>query len=301
MLLDPNRLLFLRAVVRAGSISAGARGLGWTQQAISQHLRDLERQIGSPVLLRHSHGVEPTEVGRALLDHADAIAAQLAAAQTRIEEFTQLRRGTVRLGAYWSAMASLIPGTLALLGPDIEVNLITADPDPALAMLRNGEIDLALVFRFSHDPDPDVGAFVPMDIGRERYCVIGRADHPLIGRPGVTFADLAGENWVTGCVHCERHLHEAARTAGFVPVIPQRANDHMVAQAFAAHGLALTILPEAAYEAFPTRGVACRGFPELEDRAIVAYRHPGVDAVPAIAATLSALKRVTSEQSHPPR
>jgi len=291
MLIDPNRLLFLRAVVRAGSISAGARALGWTQQAISQHLRDLERQIGTPVLLRSYHGVQPTEVGRALLSHADTIAAQLSAAELEIAEFTQLRRGTVRLAAYWSAMATLVPRALAILGSTIEVWLVTADPDPALDMLRDGEIDLAVVFSSAHDPDRDTGAFVPTRIGSEEYHVLARLDHPVIGRPGTSFGDLAGESWVTGCVHCERHLHAAARAAGFAPVILQSANDHMVAQSFAAHGLALTILPEPVHAAFPTPDVVSRGFPELQDRAVVVYRHPGVDHVPAIAATLDALKR----------
>ena len=61
--LDPRRLLVFREVVRAGSISAGARRLGWTQPAVSQHLAALERAAGMPLLLRGPRGVEPTEPG----------------------------------------------------------------------------------------------------------------------------------------------------------------------------------------------------------------------------------------------
>lgn len=50
--MDPRRLLTFRAVVRAGSISAGARELGWTQPAVSQQLAGLEREAGTPLLVR---------------------------------------------------------------------------------------------------------------------------------------------------------------------------------------------------------------------------------------------------------
>src|SRR6187402_340142 len=64
---DPKRLLIFRAVARAGSISAAARELGWTQPAVSQHLRALERTAGCTLLLRGAGGIELTEPGRMLL------------------------------------------------------------------------------------------------------------------------------------------------------------------------------------------------------------------------------------------
>jgi len=289
--LDPNRLLFLLGVVRAGSISAGARALGWTQQALSQHLRDLEHQAGVPVLLRHNRGVRPTDAGRALLVHAEAIAAHLEAAGVEIEEFSQRQRGTVRLAAYWSAMASLVPQALAVLESGIDVDLITAGPVAALEMLRSGDIDLAIVFRFAGDARGDPGALVPVDIGRETYHVIARADHPAFARPDLRLADLARETWVVGCEDCRRHLTDAARAAGFVPRIIHGANDHMVAQSFVAHGLACSILPRTAYDACAHPQLTSRGFPELADRTVVAFHRAGADHVPSIAAMLEALRR----------
>ena len=55
--LDPRRVLICRAVARAGSISAAARELGWTQPAVSQHLARLERDVGGALLLRGAGGV----------------------------------------------------------------------------------------------------------------------------------------------------------------------------------------------------------------------------------------------------
>ncbi|WP_460843676.1 LysR family transcriptional regulator, partial [Nocardioides marmoraquaticus] len=70
MVLDARRVLLFREVVRAGSLTAAARDLGWTQPAVSQHLQRLERDAGCPLLVRGPRGVTPTEAGRALLARA---------------------------------------------------------------------------------------------------------------------------------------------------------------------------------------------------------------------------------------
>src|SRR5215212_637093 len=93
--MDPRRLLIFRAVARAGSISAAARELGWTQPAVSQHVRALERAAGCALLLRGAGGVELTEPGRVLLARADAVAGQLHMAEEELADLTELRRGRV--------------------------------------------------------------------------------------------------------------------------------------------------------------------------------------------------------------
>jgi len=85
---DPRRLLIFREVARRGSLSAAAAALGWTQPAVGQHLQRLERAVGLPLALRSTRGVTLTEAGAALLGHADAVAARLAAAE---EEMSALR------------------------------------------------------------------------------------------------------------------------------------------------------------------------------------------------------------------
>ena len=112
--MDPKRLLIFRTVAREGSISAAARELGWTQPAVSQHLRALERSAGCALLLRGAGGVELTEPGRVLLARADALAVQLHMAEEELADLTALRRGRVRLAAYPSAAATL-PSILLII------------------------------------------------------------------------------------------------------------------------------------------------------------------------------------------
>ena len=77
---DPRRLLVFREVARAGSLAGAARELGWTQPAVSQHVRRLEETTGAPLVVRAGRGVALTDAGRVLLRHADAVAEQLEAA-----------------------------------------------------------------------------------------------------------------------------------------------------------------------------------------------------------------------------
>src|SRR3954464_13808428 len=149
--MDPRRLLIFRTVARAGSISAAARELGWTQPAVSQHLRALERAAGCALLLRGAGGVELTEPGRVLLARADALAVQLHMAEEELAELTALRRGRVRLAADPSPAAALGARAIAGLGarhPEIDVELTEVEPPEALALLATGDVDLALVFAY---------------------------------------------------------------------------------------------------------------------------------------------------------
>ena len=113
--MDPRRVLVFRAVARAGSLSAAARDLGWTQPAVSQHLQRLEREVGLPLLVRSTRGVTLTEAGQVLLGRADAVAGQLHMASEEMASLAQLRGGRVRLVAFPSAAATLVPAALKLL------------------------------------------------------------------------------------------------------------------------------------------------------------------------------------------
>ena len=289
--LDPNRLLSLRTVVRAGSISAGARELGWTQQAISQQLRELERQIGQPVLLRTHQGVEPTDAGRVLLSHADSIVSHLDAAGTELTELSRLERGTVRLAATTTDMMSLIPRAMGLLGDAIEIHLVTADPEPTSQLLRDGEVDVAVTYRYPEVPSPDLSALVVRELGHQPYCVIAPAGRVDDGGAGMTLADFADQSWATGCDYCERRLVAAAGKAGFTPRIVQQTYDHMIALAFVAHGLALAMVPQGVAAVFPDPRIVTIPIPDLSERVTVVLYRPGAEHVPAIAAFLNALQQ----------
>src|SRR5438552_16409076 len=102
--LELRHLIALKAVADEGSFGRAARHLGYTQSAISQQIAMLERIVGMQLLERPG-GPKPvslTEAGELLLKHADAITAQLQAAQADVAALAAGEAGPLRVGTYQS-------------------------------------------------------------------------------------------------------------------------------------------------------------------------------------------------------
>ncbi|GAA5141462.1 LysR family transcriptional regulator [Nocardioides marinquilinus] len=285
MALDARRTLIFREVARAGSISAAARELGWTQPAVSQHLARLERDAGGPLLLRGPGGVTPTEAGRALLRRADVVAAELHAAEEELAALTELRGGRVRLVAFPSAAATVVPGALGALAashPDVEVGLEEAEPPEAMVAVSAGDADLALVFGYDGAP-AGLGPLVWRPLHDEPVHLVVPPG-TRIGRRGL--AGLADAEWIGGCVRCRTHLVERCEAAGFTPAIRHTTDDYVVVQNLVARGLGVTALPASALEAYRHRGVRVVELADLGRRHVGLAFRPGADAVPATAALI---------------
>src|SRR4051812_17472788 len=199
-MLDVRRLRVLREVAAQGSFSSAAEALSYTQSAVSQQIAALEREAGSQLVERSARGVTLTDAGRALVSHADVILARLADAEEELHAIAGLRGGRLRLTAFLSACATLMPLAVKAFRerhPGVELSLVPAEPDDAMRMLRAGECDVSLSIESPHGDrhagDLDVVALVddPM------YIMLPR-DHPMAGRARLTLADLAEEQWVVG-------------------------------------------------------------------------------------------------------
>src|SRR3954471_4320181 len=146
-MLDVKRLRVLREVASHGSFSAAAEALSYTQSAVSQQIAALEREAGTRLVERSVRGVKLTDAGRALVGHTDAILARLADAEEELQAINGLRGGRLRLAAFPSACATLMPLALATFRerhPGVELTLCPAEPDDGMRQLRGGDSDIAL-------------------------------------------------------------------------------------------------------------------------------------------------------------
>lgn len=291
---DPRRLLVFREVVRAGSISAGARRLGWTQPAVSQHLGALERAAGMPLLLRGARGVEPTEPGRALLAHADAVAGRLADARAEVDGFADRAAGRVRVAAFPSGAAVILPPALRRLAddhPSLRVDLTEAEPPQALDLVRSGDADVALTF--SYDGAEDLGADVTVTaVGADATRLVLPLDHALAAGPQ-DLTELSDEVWIAGCPRCRSHLLDSAAEAGFAPDIRHTTDDYVLVQALVAQGLGVALLPETALQAFRHPDVAAPSAPGTRARRHHVVHRTGAQDIPAVAAVIAAIGTTT--------
>src|SRR3954453_4563461 len=148
-MLDVKRMRVLREVAVHGSFSAAAEALSFTQSAVSQQIAALERETGTTLVERSARGVRLTDAGRALVKHTDAILARLTEAESELEAIAGLRGGRVRMAAFESAAATLMPPAIAEYRsrhPAVELSMALSEPEDSLPQLRAGELELAVIF-----------------------------------------------------------------------------------------------------------------------------------------------------------
>ena len=96
-------------VARLGSFTAAAPALGYTQSAISRQISALEDEAGMALFDRLPRGVRLTEPGQRLLSHAKAVLDRLEAARRELSDLRELATGRLRVGAFATADAALVP------------------------------------------------------------------------------------------------------------------------------------------------------------------------------------------------
>ncbi|KAB2363663.1 LysR family transcriptional regulator [Actinomadura montaniterrae] len=289
-MLDLHRGRILREVARLGSMTAAARSLAYTQPAVSHHIARLEAEVGTPLVVRHGRGVRLTEAGRILVEHVEDVLARMDDAEEQIAAIAGLRAGRVRIAVFPTAAASLLPPALAGLrarAPGVTVTLVDAEPPQALAALRAGDADVAVVFNHEYLPPDTDARFREVELCHDPIRIVLPAAHPLAAGP-VRLEDLAEETWASGCARCRDHLNWACGRAGFVPRIAFASDDHVAVQRLVAHGLAVTALPGLALGLHSEPGVTIPPAPDLGKRRIAALVPAGTRP-PAVAALLDEL------------
>jgi len=248
-MLDVRRMRVLREVALRGSFSAAADALSFTQSAISQQIAALEREAGATLVERGARGVRLTEAGEAVVRHADAILCRLADAESELEAIAGLRGGRLRLAAFESAAATIMPVAIARFArahPAVELSMTLAEPEESVAALRAGDIDLAVTFGGGKAESRGGEGVEHRHLFEDPLHLVLAADHPLAAKRGLRLDDLAGEPWIGGAPDCEcnRLLDQACARRGFHPRIAFETDDYNAVQGFVAAGVGVSLIAE---------------------------------------------------------
>ena len=143
----PLLRVFVEVAAR-GSFTAAAPVLGYTQSAVSRQFQPLEEEAGTTLFDRLPRGVRLTEPGRRLLPHAQAVLDRLDAARQELTDLSELATGRLRIGAFATADAALVPQAIATFQrryPDVQITLREGFTSGLLELLGAGEADVAVV------------------------------------------------------------------------------------------------------------------------------------------------------------
>ena len=289
--MDVKRLLTFRAVARVRSFSQAARELSLSQPSVSQQVAALERELGVPLLDRRPGGLQVTRAGAVLLVHANAVAERLTLAETQLAEIAASERSTLRVGAFPTALASLVPAAVARL-EGARVIVEEGGSELLAERVRAGDLHVAVTFQDAAEPRREPSGLERRDLLREQFLVVLAPGHPLAERESVALAELAGEGWTAPST--DGIIVRACRAAGFEPRLSSITRDQLAIRALVARGLAVTLVPSLLAEAFhdlPLRPLTDAS-PERDVYALLppGGRHPLAGAaVAALAAAVAEL------------
>jgi DNA-binding transcriptional LysR family regulator len=293
-MLSLGRLRVLSEVVARGSFSHAAEALSYTQSAVSQAIARLEAETGTALLIRDRRGVRPTAAGATLVAHAEAIFAQVEAAEADLAAVLGLRGGRLRVASFPSAGATLMPLAVAEFRrrhPGVALTLAEGEPEEIAPRVRAGEFDLALLFEFAGVRERPGTGLRSVTLLQDPMHVALPAAHPLAGKPELTLADLRDEQWVqtSESSPCARHVVRSCLAAGFEPNVTFESDDYETVQGLVAAGVGVALIPRLAsthvHDGIVVRALA----PNSPMRRVIAATMNGPGVEPAAKAMIRIL------------
>jgi LysR family cys regulon transcriptional activator len=187
-----QQIRYLREIERqALNISNAAAALHTSQPGVSRQIQLLEQELGVELLARRKNrvlgftaaGKEILKAGQRMLNEAENI--RLIAGEMRAEGKGRLTLATSHLHARYSLLGPVTAFTRRY--PDVELNLLQADPDDIPALVEVGEADIGI----STEVARRYPGLVALPAGTIRRSLIVPRGHPLSGRKRVALADIA--------------------------------------------------------------------------------------------------------------
>ena len=245
MRFDLVDLRLFEAVVRLGSISAGAAQAHMALASASARISGMEAALGAALLERRPRGVVPTAAGQALLHHARTITDQVERMRGELRLFSTGLRGEVRLLSNTAALVALVPralGAFLLAHPGVDVDIEERTSAEIAAAVAAGEASIGVV---AAGPHTDALEVRPLAVD-ELTGLVGRR-HRFAERTTVGFSDLIDEPFVglaAGALH-DHLAQQAARLGRRIGYRVRLRSFEAVARLIAA-GVGVGVLPLAA-------------------------------------------------------
>ncbi len=185
--MELQQLRYLRAVVRTGSVTAAAEMEYVAQPSVSKQMKQLERELGVPLLHRVGRRVQPTEAAIALADMAERIFDDISATVAAITAPGDGAGSTLRVAATETVTDHLLPNVLAKWSeryPKARITIEMLSTDAAVQEVLDGDADFAVVVL----PLTDARLQVHPLLEEEVLLAVGR-QHPWVHRPFVPVAE----------------------------------------------------------------------------------------------------------------
>lgn len=185
--------LFLN-IVEAGSITGGAERAHLALAAASTRIRNMEETLGTPLLHRERHGVQPTPAGRTLVHHARVLLQQADRMRGELAEFASGLKGHIKLMSNTNALTEFLPEPLsAFLSafPKVNIDLEERLSDEIVAAVADGTADIGIVAGTVELSDLETFAF-----REDRFVIAVAPVHALATTAKISFGEVLDYDFV---------------------------------------------------------------------------------------------------------
>jgi DNA-binding transcriptional LysR family regulator len=185
--------LFLH-VVEAGSITAGADRMHLAVAAASTRIRNMELELGTPLLNRDRQGVQPTPAGRTLLHHARLLLQQAERMRGELGEYADGLKGHIRLLSNTNALTEFLPEPLSNFlasHPHVNIDLEERLSDEIVAAVADGKADIGIVAGTE-----DVTGLEVFPFRVDRFLLVTARNHSLASSTSIAFSDVLDFDFV---------------------------------------------------------------------------------------------------------
>jgi LysR family transcriptional regulator, regulator of abg operon len=189
-----HQLRAFLATAEQGSIRAASRTLHLSQAALTKAIKELEQDLGVPLVLRTARGVQLTAFGQQLRVRAHLIVSEMRRAEDDIAQMKSEGAGSVSAAITPAAAISILPEAHRAFRrqmPNARVSFIEGFPGVAMPRLRDGSLDFVIAVVVPEHVAPE---FDHMELYGSRSVIVGREDHPL--KDCTRLADLSDAEWI---------------------------------------------------------------------------------------------------------
>ena len=187
--MDIRQLQYLAALAREKHFTRAAEACGVTQPTLSSRIRQLEDELGVPIVERGQRYLGLTREGETVLKWAHAILDDCAALTQELAQMRTGLGGRLTIGVIPTALlfTPRITAVMTAAHPDVGFKILSMTSIEVLEALKVHAIDAGISYL---DNEP-VEYHTTQPLYSERYCAILRAGHRLAGKPSVTWAEVA--------------------------------------------------------------------------------------------------------------
>lgn len=191
--MELRHLRYFIAVAEAENVSRAAMKLHVSQPGLSRQIRDLEEELGFPLLERTAKSVRLTEAGRVFLTEARAVVQRAEDGVKAARAVATGGRSELHVGYAPSPTARILPPTLRAFQaemPNVRVRLHDLSTEEMLGGLRAGKLQMALMVK---PATAMLRGLQFVDLATDRLCFAIAPKHPLTRKRLVTVAEIARE------------------------------------------------------------------------------------------------------------